>query len=161
MLFSKTVIHGLYALCYLSRSAPNELVSSHAVADAVGISEAHAPKLLQAFAAAGLVRSARGRRGGYFLARDLHDISLADVLEALSPLEDASHLRPRSCAGRPSGVCRAHRGLLWFHARVRRVLSDATLGMLVGPIDENEFAPMSNYLPCEPQKENHDAGTVS
>lgn len=161
MLFSQTVIHGLYALCYLSRNAPNEIVSSGAVGDAIGVSDAQAPKLLQALAATGLVRSARGRRGGYFLARDLHEISLVDVLDALNPIEDANLLRPRACPGRTSKVCHAHHGLLRLHARVRETLSDETLGMLVGPIDENEFARMSNYLPCEPQKETHDAGTVS
>ncbi len=161
MLFSQTVIHGLYALCYLSRNAPNEIVSSGAVGDAIGVSDSHAPKLLQAFASAGLVRSVRGRRGGYCLARELHEISLADVLDALNPIEDANLLRPRSCPGRTSKVCRAHRGLLQLHARVRQTLSGETLAMLIGPVDENEFAPMSNYLPCESQKENHDAGTVS
>ena len=52
---------------------------------------------------AGLVRSVRGAGGGYILAKDIHEISVGDVLRALE-----GNLDPVECAGlEPDGECKA------------------------------------------------------
>lgn len=156
MLFSKTAIHGVYALCYLSRQQRGAALSAADVAAAVGIPKDYTSKVLQRLADAGLVVSVIGRHGGYALAKELRDISLVEVLDGLNPPEEENRLRPRSCTGEPSKMCEAHRGLLWLNARVRRALSNETLAALVGQACSHEGIPVSTYPHCVSEKENHD-----
>jgi Rrf2 family protein len=48
--------------------------------------------------AAGLVTSTRGAGGGYHLARDPEDVSLADVLDVVEPAETAEQSRREASA---------------------------------------------------------------
>ncbi|GAF82337.1 unnamed protein product, partial [marine sediment metagenome] len=85
MVLGKTLIHGVYVLCYLSRQERGTVVSSEAVAQAVGVPAEHARKILQSLGSAGLVASVRGRAGGFLLSRELEQVSVLEVLEAVSP----------------------------------------------------------------------------
>ncbi len=161
MLFSSTAIHGLYALCYLSHQQRGTPISAAAVASAVCIPKDYASKVLKRLADAGLVDSVIGRGGGYALAKELRDIRLIEVLDALNPPEETDRLRPRSCMGAPSKMCVAHRGLLWVNARVRRALGNETLAALVGPACGNEGAPVSTHISCIEESENHNVIAIS
>ena len=57
--------------------------TSPSVAAMTGLPEPTVAKVLKALAAAGLVISQRGARGGYRLARPLQDVSIADVVSAI------------------------------------------------------------------------------
>ncbi len=160
-LFSGTSIHGIYALCYLSRQPVGSVCSSAVIADALGVRQDVALKLLQRLSGAGLITSVCGRRGGYMLPRSLEDISLIEVLDALNPKEDEDRLRPRSCTGEPSQMCGAHRGLLRLNARVRSALGKETLAILVGSLCIYEDAPAGSHFICKSEKENQHAVTVS
>ncbi len=74
-----------------------------AVADGLRVSEAHLVKVLQRLERAGLVRAARGPRGGYALARPPARIRLRDLFEATEgPLAPVRCLLKQTvCAGRP------------------------------------------------------------
>ena len=88
-------------------------------------------KFLEAIVAdlknAGLVRSTRGARGGYALARDPRDISLGDVFRAVDgPLAEVRGLRPHETTYH--GVA-THLPALWVAVRasLREVLDDTSL----------------------------------
>ncbi len=134
MLFSRTAVHGIYTLCYLNREGSGTSLSSPAVAAALGIPRDQASKVLQGLNNAGLVKSIRGRRGGYVLTKALEEIPVADVLEALNPPEDDEHLRPKSCTHDATRMCGAHRGLLRLNDCVRRALANETLAGLEGSV---------------------------
>lgn len=135
MMFSRTAIHGIYSLCYLNRSKGDGAVSSASVSAALGAPVQQTCKVLQSLCGAGLVRSVRGRGGGYVIAKRLDKIRLIDVLDALNPPENEETLRPRSCRGaRSARMCSAHRGLLKLNDRVREALGAQTLGALVGSV---------------------------
>jgi Rrf2 family protein len=51
---------------------------------------------------AGLIRSIRGANGGYTLAKDAHEITLLDIVEALE-----GSLTPVECVGNPTLCSRA------------------------------------------------------
>ncbi len=148
MLFSGTAIHGVYALCYLSRRQRGTAASAAEVATAVCIPKDYASKVLRRLVDAGLVDSVIGRGGGYALAKELGDISLLAVLDALNPPQNEDRLRPRSCQGEPSRMCAAHRELLRLNARVRRAMSNETLAALGRPAGSRQDDQVSTYISC-------------
>jgi Rrf2 family nitric oxide-sensitive transcriptional repressor len=74
-----------YALRVLLRlgAAPGTLKSSESLADEIGVPRNHVHKLVQELAAAGLVRTLRGPRGGVALARDAAAIGIGAVVRRL------------------------------------------------------------------------------
>jgi len=73
-------------------------VSAAQMAGTLDASEAHLAKVLQSLTRAGLLRSKRGPKGGYVLARAASEISLLDVYESLEgklPLTDCLFERKR------------------------------------------------------------------
>lgn len=149
MLFSRTAVHGIYAICYLNRQRSGKVIPSVQVAAALGITEAHAAKVLKRLAAAGVVSSVRGRRGGYSLTKRMGEIAVVDVLEALNPSEEESRLRAESCRQDEARLCSAHRGLMGLEARMRKVLALETLAGLAGSVCTDAAALRSvQVAPC-------------
>lgn len=161
MLFSSTAIHGVDAMCFLSRQRRGTVVSAPAVATEVRISKDYASKVLRRLVGAGLLVSVIGRCGGYALAKKPRDISLVEVLDALNPPEEEDHLRPRASKVEPLSMRMAHSGLLRLNARLRRALGDETLAALVGPVCSHERSPVSTYISCVSNEENHNVVAVS
>ena len=70
-------------LAEVSPGASPDVQTSPGIAAATGVPEPTVAKVLKTLAATGLVTSQRGARGGYRLARPLHDISVSEVIEAV------------------------------------------------------------------------------
>lgn len=66
-----------------SPASPYISATTAAIATATGVPEPTVAKVLKALAGAGLVESRRGARGGYWLARSMSAISVADVITAI------------------------------------------------------------------------------
>ena len=66
-----------------ARREPRARLSAAELSSETGVPLPTAQKLLGKLAAAGLLTSARGAGGGFTLARDITEISLADILEAV------------------------------------------------------------------------------
>lgn len=64
-------------------AAPDAVLSAAELAERAGIELPTAAKVLKPLAQAGLVEGFRGANGGYRLARDPHEVSLADIVEAM------------------------------------------------------------------------------
>ena len=68
------------------------------VADEQGVPPKYLPQILIELKARGIVRSVRGKEGGYLLARPPADITLGDVLRAVQgPLLDTPALSDSHC----------------------------------------------------------------
>lgn len=132
MFLGKTVVHGTYVLCYLSRTQTGELASSVAVAEALDIPPEHARKILTALVDASLVASVRGRSGGYALAKRPDEISMLDVIDALHPRAGEAVLQARGCPIAADGACRTRRGLATLREGVREFFAGKTLASVVG-----------------------------
>lgn len=80
------------------------------IAAATRVPEGYLAKVLQILSRGGLVRSQRGLHGGSVLARDAKDMSVFDVVEAVSPLP-----RIRTCPlgleSHGTNLCPLHRRL--------------------------------------------------
>ena len=86
--------YALLALVYLSRHVGDGFLSVQTIAAAQGIPPKFLEQILLALKRARYVRSLKGQRGGYCLARPAKEISLAEVIRlidgALAPTESVS-----------------------------------------------------------------------
>lgn len=86
--------YALLALVYLSRQNKEEYISIDVIAKAQGIPPKFLEQLMLALKRAHLLRSAKGQHGGYALAKQPEEITLAEVIRlfdgALAPTESVS-----------------------------------------------------------------------
>ena len=71
---------------------PDEMLPTREIASRLHVSEAHLSKVLQRLSRAGLVRSVRGPKGGFRLAKPADEIVLLHVYEAVEGV-----LAPNKC----------------------------------------------------------------
>ncbi len=86
--------YGLLALVYLARHESEGFISIETIATAQGIPPKFLEQLVLALKRAHFLRSAKGQKGGYALAKKPDQISLAEVIRlfdgALAPVESVS-----------------------------------------------------------------------
>jgi Rrf2 family transcriptional regulator, iron-sulfur cluster assembly transcription factor len=75
--------YGVLGLLYLARREPGQVVMIDEVSREESIPKSFLAKIFQSLARAGMVRSIRGTRGGFTLAREPHQITTLDVIEAI------------------------------------------------------------------------------
>jgi len=132
--------YGLRCLLQLARAGAGASLTIGEMAEREGISVPNVAKIMRILRRAGLVRSTRGKSGGYQLARPAKDVRALDVLAALGGrLFDPSFcdrhagvethcLNTRDCSIRP-----VLRGL---QDAVDQVLGELTLESLLGTESE-------------------------
>ena len=86
--------YALLALVYLGRQNPEELVSADTIARVQGIPPKFLEQILLTLKRARYLRSTKGPRGGYQLAKRIDAVTLAEIIRlfdgALAPTESAS-----------------------------------------------------------------------
>jgi len=94
----KSTLFALYAVHDLGLD-PGRVLTASEIAGRYRVSEHHVAKVLQRLARAGILRSVRGARGGFQLARNTREITLFDVVGVFEPraVEDPS----RASQGHP------------------------------------------------------------
>jgi Rrf2 family transcriptional regulator, cysteine metabolism repressor len=83
MMFSTKAEYGVRVMAHLAKSDAGKPISLGTIADAEGLPLAYLEHLVQRLRKAELVESRRGAHGGYTLARDAEDITMAEVVRAL------------------------------------------------------------------------------
>jgi Rrf2 family protein len=122
--------YALHALEYLAARADGAPVASYHIAQARGAPEGFLLKVLKPLVSAGLLRSEKGPRGGYALARPAARVTLLEVVEAVDgPVR--GHAPPAGARGggldsRLGAVCQEVADL------VRRRLGEVRLSDLAG-----------------------------
>ncbi|NIR48933.1 Rrf2 family transcriptional regulator [candidate division KSB1 bacterium] len=81
---NKSTRFALYAIVELS-SNPDGVVSAGEIAEKYHISEHHVAKVLQQLVRARLIRSIRGIKGGFQIAKDPKEITMLDIVELFEP----------------------------------------------------------------------------
>ncbi len=86
--------YALLALLFLARHDKEEPVSGEIIAQEQGIPPKFLQQILLALKRAHYIRSAKGQRGGYLLAKKPHEINIAEIVRlldgALAPTESVS-----------------------------------------------------------------------
>ncbi len=85
--------HGLKILLTIIKSGKETLTASE-ISKIEGLKTGYVGKILFMLRKAGIVSTVRGKTGGYFLADDKKNITLYDILTALSPNKNEIELCP-------------------------------------------------------------------
>ncbi len=128
---SRKIDYALRAMIFLASTPESRVVPFREIAKQMTIPEEFLAKILKTLVNKGLLRSARGVRGGYSLAKPRTSIALLDVIEAVEGpivvnlcLSDAD-----SCSLTPS--CTMHEIWKLGQERMLEVYRAATLDTLV------------------------------
>jgi Rrf2 family cysteine metabolism transcriptional repressor len=139
MIFSSKAEYGVRLMIELGRQAPDHPTSLKAIADAEGLPLAYLEQVVARLRRAGLVMSARGAHGGYWLSRPAEEIGMDEVVQALegsiAPMECFVHDRTERvlCSHEPDAGRGCATKLLWTRVQggIIRSLQTTTLAELV------------------------------
>jgi Rrf2 family protein len=141
-MFSTKAEYGVRVMAHLAKRGDGTPIPLGMIADAEGLPLAYLEHLVQRLRKAELVESHRGAHGGYTLAREAGEISMAEVVRALE-----GEIAPIECitADPDGGLVCVREGeaghdpcptkLLWTRVQgsIVRTLNDMTLADLVRP----------------------------
>ena len=83
MQFTKAEEYGIFGILHLADRDPSDITPLSEISESQGIPEKFLAKIFQSLSRAGIIRSHRGIRGGFTLARDPEEISVKEVLETI------------------------------------------------------------------------------
>jgi Rrf2 family iron-sulfur cluster assembly transcriptional regulator len=83
MVLTRAGDYGIFGVIYLAKQPKGKIVSLSEVSQAEDIPEKFLAKIFQGLTRYGLIRSHRGARGGFSLARSANQITVKDLLEAI------------------------------------------------------------------------------
>jgi len=110
---------------------PGKTVSVGGIAEFLNASKDHLSKVLQRLARGGFVRSARGPKGGFNLARPAAEVTLLEVYEYMEgPFEVRDCLLDERICG--AGKCAMGERLSAVNADLKKFLAETTFDELTG-----------------------------
>ncbi|MBI3122382.1 MAG: Rrf2 family transcriptional regulator [candidate division NC10 bacterium] len=123
--------YGIRGVLYLAQQDNGKVSMLSAIAKAQDVPPRFLAKIFQALAKAGIVRSHRGAKGGFSLARPAAEITIKDVIEAI---EGPVHLNvclvaPGECSR--DKICPMHR--VWEEAQAK----------MMGVLGQTNFADLA------------------
>jgi len=133
---SKLTDYGTVAMAHFARH-PDRIHAAAELAVSIGVAMPTASKILKMLARADLLRSVRGARGGYMLARPAGEISVAEVIDAME-----GPIGVTECSAIP-GLC-AQEGSCSIRGnwqRINRVIHDALDQMALTELAQPAFKP--------------------
>jgi len=149
--------YGLLAMTYIATRPEGELAYRKEIAEHHNIPREFLAKVLQKLSRQGLIRSYRGIRGGYLLARVAGEISLADIVSAVDgPFALVECTRAEGCCPQED-VC-AFKGVLHgLQASILGMLQRITVTDLSGPprVKEAGLITLTHRAP-----RSHSEGTL-
>jgi len=131
MRISAKVDYAVRAALELAASG-GEPIKGEAIADAQGIPLKFLENILGELKHTGIVASRRGAQGGYWLAKDADDVSLADIVRAVEgPLATVRGQGPESLSYKGEAEP-LQKVWIALRANIREVMEDTSLADVVG-----------------------------
>ena len=135
-----------YAILVLGVMAarPDEILASAALAQHTQLNQTTVAKVTKTLVSAGLVVSTRGIKGGYYLDRPVHNISIAEVIEAVE-----GPIALTACVDGVEDPCSVRNGCFmggnWNHVNtaLRKALNEVSLAELFNPESLFQVPPAS------------------
>lgn len=107
-MFTQTTEYILQALVYLTTHRNREPILARKIAEETHIPMNYLSKLLHELKRAGYLEAARGRNGGYRLAREPEDIGLTEIVARFDTIEPYNGCLLRRSECRANNPCSAH-----------------------------------------------------
>jgi Rrf2 family protein len=123
-MITQTAEYALRAMAVLA-AEPQRLIPTNEIAELGDVPPPYLAKVLQQLAGAGLIRGRRGVGGGYTLRRVPDDITLFDVIMAVSSLRTPRGTADLAALG--DGLAELHRAIDAAAAASLRVMQDTTV----------------------------------
>lgn len=143
-MFSQTVEYALRAMiCLASLDSP--AVSSGVIAGRTAVPPGYLSKVLRDLVVARLVKSFRGPRGGFTLARPPEEITILDVVNAVDPFR---RLSAAPADGADTGLSLLHRRLDNTMTEIQAMLGSATLADVLHTEGDRAAEPRSAADAC-------------
>jgi len=131
MVFTRACSYGVFGVIYLAKQPKGKIVSLSEVARAEDIPEKFLAKIFQNLARFGLIRSHRGARGGFSLARPANQITVKELLETIQgPISLAKCLNEMEECDRED-ICKLGKLLKKAQDYTMKILTQNTLADLV------------------------------
>jgi Rrf2 family transcriptional regulator, iron-sulfur cluster assembly transcription factor len=125
--FTKGADYGARGMVYLAKLPPSAVALIGDIAEEEDLPTSYLAKIFQELAKEGIVRSFRGAKGGFALARPAHEISLRQVIEAIEgPIALCRCLAPWEGCDK-SESCPLHPVLAHAQKQMLAVLDNITL----------------------------------
>jgi Rrf2 family transcriptional regulator, iron-sulfur cluster assembly transcription factor len=133
MKLNLTTKHAIRSLLYLG-GQPEELCSVRKIHEVTGIPQKYLGHVMRRLCEAEMVTASRGKKGGYRLAKDPGQISIARVLAAVEGLEafDECMLGLDSCNSATRGFCPLHEPWQIHRHGILETLEKVSLADLAG-----------------------------
>ncbi len=141
-MFSQTMEYALRAMIALTASDGSP-TTTRRIAETMKVPASYLSKVLQSLVRARLVRSTRGLRGGFVLARAADSITMLDVVNAVSPIVRITSC-PLDLTSHSSELCPLHRRLDQALSQLEQAMSGTTLAELIS--EENPCPILKQQL---------------
>ena len=131
MVLTRAGDYGIFGVIYLAKQPKGKIVSLSEVSKAEDIPEKFLAKIFQHLTRSGLIRSHRGARGGFSLARPANQISVKELLEAIQgPICFSKCLEELADCERKE-VCKLRKVMQKAQDNTVKILTQSTLADLV------------------------------
>jgi Rrf2 family protein len=140
-LLSQTVEYALRASVYLA-AIKLDARTTDQIAQVTLVPAAYLSKVLQSLSRAGIVRSQRGVKGGFQLAKSPDQISIFDIMRAVDPTKRTQTL-PQNGAEESAVLRVLHQRLELIIGSVNETFRQTTLASLVA--DASNTSPPTTY----------------
>jgi Rrf2 family protein len=130
VIFSKKCEYGMQAVLFLTVQESGKVVSAETISQALKIPREFISKILQSLRESGIIRSTKGKAGGFSLAKLSSEIKLIEIVEAIDGLEmfESCVLGFPECT--PDSPCPVHDSWGSLRNQAFNMLSNETLDKL-------------------------------
>lgn len=131
-MLSGTAEYALRAVVYIARRPSGEPVRAAQLAEAVHVPRNYLSKILHELVKTGILKSTRGKRGGFQLAIDPETLSLLRIVSLFDPLQG----QRRCLLGRPecsdANPCPVHHRWKSAAEEIARFFDETTVADVLG-----------------------------
>ncbi len=138
---SQSVEYALRATCFLAGQAPAAQTTGQ-IAEVTKVPPAYLSKVLQQLRRAGILRSQRGVNGGISLAREPHELTILEIVNAVDPVRRIREC-PLGLASHGVRLCPLHRRLDNAMASVEDAFRATTLAEILA--EPTESIPLCEF----------------
>ncbi len=139
-MFSRTVEYALRAIVFLANQSDDQNVRQ--IAEATKVKKPYLAKVLHQLARHQLIRSKRGKQGGFSLVKLPSELTIWDVVQAIEPIRRIRHC-PLELDAHRTKLCSLHKKLDEALEQIEIVFTSTTIAEILQ--DPNPSKPLCPF----------------